>query len=45
MIEKDRSGPQVKVLNWDKVKNFDGTKQELVKVDLERLFAGKSLAR
>jgi len=39
-MEKDRSGPQIKVLNWG-LSNFDGIVQELSKVDWGRLFTGQ----
>eukprot|EP00061_Rhincodon_typus_P004008 g21542.t1 len=39
-MEKDKIGPQVRVLNWGKA-NFDGIRQELAGVDWSSLFAGK----
>ncbi|XP_067865955.1 uncharacterized protein [Heterodontus francisci] len=36
VVEKDRTGPHVEVLNWGKA--FDGITQELSKVEWERLF-------
>ena len=32
VMENDRSGPKVKILNWGKA-NFDGIRQELSKVN------------
>lgn len=39
VMDNDRAGLQVNVLNWGKV-NF-GMRQELAKVDRSRLFVGK----
>ena len=41
LVEKDRSSPRVKVLNWGKA-NYNSIRQELGNVDWGRLFEGKS---
>eukprot|EP00061_Rhincodon_typus_P007669 g29602.t1 len=40
LMENDKTGPQVQVLNWSKA-NFDRIRQELAGVDWSSLFAGK----
>lgn len=40
VTDKDRAGQLVNIPNWGK-SNFDGIRQEVVKVDWSRLFAGK----
>eukprot|EP00061_Rhincodon_typus_P007112 g28456.t1 len=39
-MERDKTGPQVQVLNWHKA-NFDGIRQELAGIDWNSLFACK----
>lgn len=40
IMDRDRAGPRVKMLNWGKA-NFEGMRQELAQVDWSRLFDGK----
>ena len=42
IMDKDRSGPRVEVLNWKKAK-FDEMRRDLGSVDWHRLFSGKDV--